>query len=264
MKELAEREYEGEEYVPCIQKGNMDEAKRILPPEMKHDLLDCLRKKSMLSPGFEPRSSLFDWFSKSFELIFGGSDIHMKHMIRLSQPSPPPQPAAAPAPAPSLSLKSPESSPISSPSDAPMSSPSNAPAKSPPPKRQSPVKAHAPPLAPPSDDADTDTDADTDVSDSPSPPPPVVRSPPLSRAHPKSHPSKKHEEDQTAIIVGIVAAGVGVILAVALLLFCCRRGEKSKVDPKDGLKDERPLLNISLSELSAGTIFCYVFSFFHS
>uniref|UniRef100_A0A9I9DJ36 FH2 domain-containing protein n=1 Tax=Cucumis melo TaxID=3656 RepID=A0A9I9DJ36_CUCME len=304
MKELAEKEYQHEDeesLVPRIKTENMGKKViRILPPDMKQDVLNCLRKKTMLSRGSESSSSLFDRFNKPTELLLiGGSNIHMKRLIRSSQdsskrhlaevPSPPappspspgaespvtsplPSPSHAPMPSPSHApakspshapAKSPSHAPAKSPSHAPAKSPSHAPAKSPslsPEKSPGLAPAKSPSLTPaksPSRDLHPPVEAPepppdhTDVPDLPTPS--VVRSPPPPRASSKSRPPKKHEEDQTVIIAGIVAAGLGVVLVVALLLFCCRRGEKSKVDPKDGQKDERPLLNISLSELSAGS-----------
>ncbi|XP_023512375.1 formin-like protein 3 [Cucurbita pepo subsp. pepo] len=219
------------QFVPCIQKETMDKSIAILPPEMKHGLLDCLRKRSMFS------RDLSDSVRRSIEFIFVESNIHMRQLIRLFQGSSPPHPTAAPAPSPVA--ESPANSPLLSPIHAPMSSPSNAPTNSPPVVAPAPLPELLPPVG------------DTDVLDSP--PSTVAGSPPLPRASPKSRPLKKHEESQMGIIAGIVAAGVGVVLVVALVLFCCRRGKGSKVEPKDGQKNEKPLNNISLSELPAGS-----------
>ncbi|KAG6570868.1 Formin-like protein 3, partial [Cucurbita argyrosperma subsp. sororia] len=226
------------QFVPCIQKETMDKSIAILPPEMKHGLLDCLRKRSMFSRDSElSPPSLSDWVRRSIEFIFVESNIHMRQLIRLFQGSSPPHPTAAPAPSPDA--ESPANSPLLSPIHAPMLSPSNAPTNSPPVMAPAPSPELLPPVG------------DTDVLDSP--PSTVARSPSLPRASPKSRPPKKHEESQTGIIAGIVAAGVGVVLVVALVLFCCRRGKGSRVEPKDGQKNEKPLNNISLSELPAGS-----------
>ncbi|XP_022140761.1 formin-like protein 3 isoform X2 [Momordica charantia] len=315
MRELAEGEYKTEEFVPCVQKGNGDRAIRILPPDMKQGLLDCLRRKNVLSrSSSEERPSFNDWLIRPVEMIFGGSNIPMRHLISKSESSPPTDaaaeaPAPSPSPSPSPSPDSPADSPSPSPSDAPVSSKSDAPspsaeapAKAPSPKNHDPVKspvARSPPPSnkdedkdkdkvrspppsnedkdevrsppppkedndevrsppPPKEDKDKDknenTDKDADNFDTP--PAPVVRSPPSPRAPSKPHPSEEQEEQdnsETVIIAAVVATGVLVVLVVAMLLFCCRSGEKSKVEPQIGLKDERPLLNISLSEISAGT-----------
>lgn len=53
-----------------------------------------------------------------------------------------------------------------------------------------------------------------------------------------------------AVIAGILA-GLGL---VAIVIYLCVRRDPRLVDPKDGLRDEKPLLNFSPSNMSAGML----------
>lgn len=87
-----------------------------------------------------------------------------------------------------------------------------------------------------------------------SPPPPKnsKRSPPRPKAS-KHPPSKKQNDILKETIIAVVATAIGTFAMVALLFFCCFRGKRNKIGPRDGRRDESPLLHLSLSDFSAGS-----------
>ncbi|KAL3624691.1 hypothetical protein CASFOL_031359 [Castilleja foliolosa] len=59
--------------------------------------------------------------------------------------------------------------------------------------------------------------------------------------------------DQNYVIGAIISSVVFGIILIALLLFVCVRRSKRRVEPKEGQRDEKPLLNFSPSNNSAGS-----------
>ncbi|XP_041006589.1 formin-like protein 3 [Juglans microcarpa x Juglans regia] len=54
-------------------------------------------------------------------------------------------------------------------------------------------------------------------------------------------------------IVVVAATATGVLAFVALLLFCCLKGSRKKIVGRNGQRDERPLLTLSLNYFSSGS-----------
>lgn len=105
------------------------------------------------------------------------------------------------------------------------------PAPSPTPKLQPPVKAQKPPVP---------------VTTRRPPPRPLVSPPP-----PPKNQDKKADDQKTKVIIIAGAVG-GILFLFLMLLLCCLKSRKKRVGPKVGLRDERPLLNLS-NDFSAGS-----------
>lgn len=84
-----------------------------------------------------------------------------------------------------------------------------------------------------------------------SPPPLPVKPHPRQHAAPPK-PSNENSNSRVLKIAVIVASSVASLALIALFLFCCLRGRKNKIGPRDGQRDENPLLNFCLSDLSNG------------
>uniref|UniRef100_A0A2N9IY67 Formin-like protein n=1 Tax=Fagus sylvatica TaxID=28930 RepID=A0A2N9IY67_FAGSY len=169
--------------------------------------------------------SFNNWFIKCVELLSSLPNTPRRHLVSQShrQIAPNLAPTLAPIPA----AASPSYGPA--PSDlAPSSS------SSPNPK----LLVEAPKAPSPS----------PNVVDSLPPPPKHFR--PVHHAVPRNSPKKDDSRDIKKVVV-IAAAAAGVLTILALLLFCCLKGGRNKI--RDGQKDERPLLNLSISDFSAGS-----------
>lgn len=208
-----------------LPKRKIDKAIRVLPPHMRQQVLDCLRRKSFL---FHPDEDSFNnRFIKCAELLFSLPNAPRRHLVSQS----PGQIATSPAPAPSTTeAESPNYGPA----------PSNlAPSSSSSPNPNPPVQ---PPEAPaPSLDV---------IS---SPPPRPKHLPPHHSVVPQNSP-KKDDSYQMKKIVVAAATAVGVLALLALLLICCLKGGSNKIGPKEGQRDERPLLNLRMSDFSGGIL----------
>ncbi|KAK6142476.1 hypothetical protein DH2020_022824 [Rehmannia glutinosa] len=66
------------------------------------------------------------------------------------------------------------------------------------------------------------------------------------------HRHNNNNNNQKYIIAAAVASVVAVLALMALFLFVCLK-KKKRVEPKDGQRDEKPLLNFSASDISAGS-----------
>ena len=86
-----------------------------------------------------------------------------------------------------------------------------------------------------------------------SPPPLPKHLPPHHSVVPQNSP-KKDDSYQIKKIVVAAATAVGVLALLALLLICCCKGGSNKIGPKEGQRDERPLLNLRMSDFSGGII----------
>lgn len=239
-------------------KGNTDKASGILPPDVKRMLLDCLRESNLRARASNGEPNSRNWFMECVEFIFYWPNIPRRNLVGRSDhritwtdvlapaPSRSQRKYIVPSPAPSLSPNqnvaispSPYSA-TESPSPSP--APSNlAPTISPSPKPQAPVESPEEPSLPP------------DTSESPEPPPTSEILPMRAHVAPSHTPKKDdHKWTKRAIVAGCTAAGTFLVASLIFSL-CWSKGRNKKVDPRAGQRDDRPLLNLSLSDFSAGS-----------
>ncbi|KAK3028431.1 hypothetical protein RJ639_039023, partial [Escallonia herrerae] len=200
-----------------------------LTPEVRQALLDCLRKKQFPSYVSENEARPRTWFYKCQELLSSWCFAPRRYLLRKRRPRIPvtAMPALAPSPGPAAA----------SPAYAPVPS-YYAPASSLTPTLQPSVQAPEPSLP--------------ELPNEFLPPSPVVHPlprPPDGRQVPPSN----NGNNRKFIIAAIAASGVAAIAFIAFLLFCCLRGSRNRIDPKDGQRDEKPLLNFCSSDISAGS-----------
>lgn len=202
-----------------------------LPPQAKRTLLDCLRRKNFQFYTSDNNADSGVWFKQCFELFLGWSNIPRRtlkghHRISKSQ---------SPAPAPGPSATSPSYAPSPS-----FLGPAISPSPTPQPHFISPE-----PSSP------------QNLKLSPPPSPKVKHSPPhFGVPHPPPPPNNSDSRNKL-IIIAISASAAVVIALLAMFLFCCLRRNGNKVDPKDAQRDEKPLLNFCLSDMS-GIYFDYI------
>ncbi|KAG8364617.1 hypothetical protein BUALT_Bualt18G0016100 [Buddleja alternifolia] len=113
----------------------------------------------------------------------------------------------------------------------------------PPPIEQSPVLSPTPVLQPPEMAPEPSAQSDNVNSLSPLNTPENVTPVPFQR----NGVSRKY------IVVAVVSTAVAVLLLLFILMFCCLKKRRSRVEPKDGQRDEKPLLNFCASDISAGS-----------
>ncbi|KAL3754526.1 hypothetical protein ACJRO7_001722 [Eucalyptus globulus] len=239
-------------------KGNMDKASGILPPNVKRMLLDCLREKNLRARTSNGEPNSRNWSKECMEFLFYWPNIPRRNLVsrshhRITSPdilaSAPstsqhknivPSPAPAPSPNQNVGISPSPYSATESPSPSP--APSDlAPTISPSPKPQAPVEPPEEPSSPP------------DTSESPEQPPSNEIIPIRAHVAPSHSPDKDdHQWMKSAIAAGCTAAATFLVVALILLL-CCSKGRNKKVDPRAGQKDDRPLLNLSLSDYSTGS-----------
>lgn len=210
-----------------LSKREIHGAPRVLPPCMRKTVLDCLRKKKFLLnvPGEETGSK--SWIIKCVELLFRRPNAPRRRLARQSHRrlAPTPVPALAPMPAsvsPSYGLGPSDLVPASSPLQNPRATPLEGP------EVQSPSPGLIDLLPPPQKDF-----------------PPVHHNAPNNSA-------REHGSSHTEKIIIVAATAAGVLAFISLILFCCLKGSSNKIGPRDGQKDERPLLTLSMSDFSAG------------
>ncbi|KAK6141160.1 hypothetical protein DH2020_025100 [Rehmannia glutinosa] len=75
---------------------------------------------------------------------------------------------------------------------------------------------------------------------------------PAKNVSPVPSQQNNNNSNQKYIIAAVVASAVAVLALMALFLFVCLK-KKKRVEPKDGQRDEKPLLNFSASDISAGS-----------
>ncbi|KAJ6792787.1 formin-like protein 3 [Iris pallida] len=63
-----------------------------------------------------------------------------------------------------------------------------------------------------------------------------------------SLPPKKHKNSKRSVAIIVVLTAAGTSVLAALVFFCCKRCLRNKFDGDDRLKDERPLLALSMSD----------------
>ncbi|CAK9187054.1 unnamed protein product [Ilex paraguariensis] len=211
-----------------------------LRPEVKHIIGDCLRKKNLLSHNSGKEDVSKNWFIKCQELLFDWTSVPRRCLVSKQSQHLAPSPAqarrrkhhhfvASPAPAPGPATASPTYAPAPS---------YPVPASSPSPISPSPVEAPEPSLP-------------QDLNDSP--PPPAVFFPPPRPPDGPHIPSQKNRNNPKYTTATIAASSVAAVALIALFLLCCLKGSKNKIGPRDGQRDEKPLLNICSSDLSAGS-----------
>lgn len=212
-----------QELSDCLRKKIFDST--VLPPQMKQELLNCLRKTNLLFGVSSQEASSTHWFIKCFELLLGWSNSPRRYLASESHrqiaPSHDPYLASAPA-APPTGHGAAASNP--------------APASSPSPNQPTQKNLHY----------------KQDMTDSllPSPSPAIHKhyppSPPRIYRH---YPSKAHDEIDKETFAAVVATAIATFCFVAMLFFCwcCFKGSNNKIGPRGGKRDERPLLHLNLS-----------------
>ncbi|KAG2717105.1 hypothetical protein I3760_03G157600 [Carya illinoinensis] len=209
--------------------GNIDRSLRFLPPHVRQTVLDCLRRKSLLFHGPSKGACSKNGIINCVEWLFSWPNVPRRYLLGKSSRQKPPSPDPAPAPIPaSISPRS---------GLAPYN---QVPASFPSPSPGAPVGALG------------ETSFSPDIIDPIAPPAPHKNSPPVHHVVPQKSP-KKHDSSQKKKIVVITATAVGVLAFVALLLLCCLKGSNKKNGAKDGKRDEKPFLMLSMSDFSAGS-----------
>lgn len=196
-------------------KESINKAIPVLPPQIQKALWDCLEKRNTREEDTSPY-----WFVKFFRFLFCWPNTQRRYLLGKSNHLSAPGPGLAPAQAPSVVPWAYGPSP---------SAPFNPP----------PGKPRIPTTSPPSL-----------VAEPPSqlpPHPPVTESPQIIL-------QQMHQKIQNHIIIAVAAAVAATFFLVGFFIFCRLKGSNNskKIEPKDGKRDERPLLNLSLSDFSAG------------
>ncbi|XP_077221593.1 formin-like protein 3 [Tasmannia lanceolata] len=228
-----------------ITKHSLQKEISSLPPQMKHDLLDCLSKQNFPIPVSGEEGGSRNWYDVYLEALFGWQPTTRRHLADQSvqsiepAPAPAPVPAAGPSPA---STPIPTPSPISAsaaepPSYSPVPSPDTAPSSS-----QAPFPVEAPEqLFYPTDPHRSRMQPSDDEYS--------MASPEIS----PFLPSEKYSSNNTHVVaVAVVVTAAGTFLFAAFLFYCYHRCHKNN-SLGDGQKDEKPLLTLSMSDFSVGS-----------
>ncbi|PSR95302.1 Formin-like protein [Actinidia chinensis var. chinensis] len=208
-----------------LTRRKLQEAITYLPPQEKQIFLSCLRRNNFL---LHTTGNVVDsraWFKKCLNLIFGWPDVprrklqsHHKKAWRHHKKAR--SLALTPGPTHAHTWARFSLAPASSPS--PISQP---PAK--PPKPPLPKKPHV------------------------SPPPPKVKPSPPRFVPPP--PPQNNGDSQKDIIIAVVATGAVLLTLFAVIFVCFIKRNSNKVGPKDGQRDEKPLLNFCSSNMSGAS-----------
>ncbi|XP_034912656.1 formin-like protein 5 [Populus alba] len=195
-------------------KENSQRLIKVLHPQLKETILDCIRKNSYLFHVSGDEGGADIYHSTSLNSLFHRHAGARRNLLQSIAEAPAPAPAVgslipSPAPAPDLAL-----SPVSTPNPAP-----------------SPQEL---------------------FFTRPSPPPPSLseNSSGGPASVPNIDPDNGKNNNKTVLIAVLVTAAVTFVLAALFFLFCtkvCRRGSGARRN------DERPLLSISLSDYSVGS-----------
>lgn len=195
-------------------KENSQRLIKVLHPQLKETILDCIRKNSYLFHVSGDEGGADIYHSTSLNSLFHRHAGARRNLLQSIAEAPAPAPAVgslipSPAPAPDLAL-----SPVSTPNPAP-----------------SPQELFFP---------------------RPSPPPPSLSEDSSGgpASVPNIDPDNGKNNNKTVLIAVLVTAAVTFVLAALFFLFCtkvCRRGSGARRN------DERPLLSISLSDYSVGS-----------
>ncbi|GFY99131.1 formin homology5 [Actinidia rufa] len=208
--------------VALLTRSKLEGSITYLPPQAKQILLSCLRRNNfpLYTSGNVVDSSA--WFKKCLNLLFGWLDVPRRYLQsdHKKARSLAPAPAPAPAPGPTHARARFSLAPASSPSPI-----SQRPAK--PPKPPLPKKPHA------------------------SPPPPKVKPSPLHFV--PAPPPQNNSDSQKDVIIAVVATAAVLLTLFAVIFVCFIRRNGNKVGPKDGQRDEKPLLNFCSSDMSGAS-----------
>ncbi|KAJ6894467.1 formin-like protein 5 [Populus alba x Populus x berolinensis] len=195
-------------------KENSQRLIKVLHPQLKETILDCIRKNSYLFHVSGDEGGADIYHSTSLNSLFHRHAGARRNLLQSIAEAPAPAPAVgslipSPAPAPDLAL-----SPVSTPNPAP-----------------SPQEL---------------------FFTRPSPPPPSLSEDSSGgpASVPNIDPDNGKNNNKTVLIAVLVTAAVTFVLAALFFLFCtkvCRRGSGARRN------DERPLLSISLSDYSVGS-----------
>ncbi|GAV79951.1 FH2 domain-containing protein [Cephalotus follicularis] len=234
----------------------------ILPLPTKEALLECLTDKNLLFYVSSTKGSLKHWFIRCIELFFSWPNAPRRQLASESSRK------IAPSPAPvQYSHRDTESSlsPIQAPAPA-AASPRYVSAAADPASAnslylklqpsvdtpfepilfQNAIEYFEPPEAP----EQSPPPPSGSRKHSPSPPSGSRRHPPPP---PRAVTNLKQEDSQIETHVAIAITAAATFLLAALFLCCCGKGRSNKIGPRDGQKDDRPLLALSLSDFSAGS-----------
>ncbi|PSS14433.1 Formin-like protein [Actinidia chinensis var. chinensis] len=206
--------------VALLTRSKLEGSITYLPPQAKQILLSCLRRNNcpLYTSGNVVDSSA--WFKKCLNLLFGWLDVPRRYLQSDHKKARSLAPASAPAPGPTHARARFSLAPASSPSPI-----SQRPAK--PPKPPLPKKPHA------------------------SPPPPKVKPSPLHFV--PAPPPQNNSDSQKDIIIAVVATAAVLLTLFAVIFVCFIRRNSNKVGPKDGQRDEKPLLNFCSSDMSGAS-----------
>lgn len=197
-----------------VAKENSQRLIKVLHPQLKETLLDCIRKNSFLFHVSGDEGGADIYHSTSLNSLFHRHAGARRNLLQSIAEAPAPAPAVgslipSPAPAPDLAL-----SPVSTPNPAP-----------------SPQELFFPRLSPPPLSLSENSSGGL-------------------TSGPSIEPDNGKNNNKTVLIAVLVTAAVTFVLAALFFLFCtavCRRGSSA------GRNDERPLLSISLSDYSVGS-----------
>ncbi|KAL0319791.1 UNVERIFIED_CONTAM: Formin-like protein 3 [Sesamum radiatum] len=212
-----------------------------LPPKKKETALACLREKNF--PSRVLRDEQETWSAKYQKLLSGWASIP-RRLLRRKVAKQVVRAAAAPVPAPLQSpVKPPSSAPVKEPPPSPDDAPPPPPVKAPPPTARGQARAPHPPAVDNTPELpDVDSPPELPAVGSPPklpkkvPPPPL---PPVNNSHTKY------------IVIAAVSSAVAALAVFAIIVLLCGKETKT-IEPKDGQRDVKPLLNLSTSNISAG------------
>uniref|UniRef100_A0A6N2MPD0 Formin-like protein n=1 Tax=Salix viminalis TaxID=40686 RepID=A0A6N2MPD0_SALVM len=213
-----------------VEKENSQRLIKVLHPQLKETLTDCIRKNNYLFHVSGDEGSADIYHSTFLNSLFhrrAGARRNLLQSIASMIPSPAPAPSfgsmiPSPAPAPSFG------SMIPSPAPAPYLAPYPVSTQNPAPSSD---ETFFPRLSPPPLSLSENTSGG-------------------STSGPNIEPDNGKNNNKTVLIAVLVTAAVTFVLAALFFLFCttvCRRGSGARRN------DERPLLSISLSDYSVGS-----------
>lgn len=78
--------------------------------------------------------------------------------------------------------------------------------------------------------------------------------PPKSMENDSPLPTQDNNDTKKYVIIAACASLVAGLAIIALFLLCCMKKKNQRVEPKEGQRDEKPLLNFSTSDISAGML----------
>ncbi|XP_058072902.1 formin-like protein 5 [Magnolia sinica] len=203
-----------------LRRGSLQAFISVLPPRMKHNLLNCLREQNIPFhvSGVEEDGSR-NWYFEYLESLFGWRPASRRNLAERS--------LAVSSPAPAPAVEPPTFSPVPSPDPAPALAP------------KGPFPVEVPPSLNPLDPGNASLPPSTGANQfSPASAPP-------SMDHKRT--SKK------TVVIAVVVTAAGTFLFSALLFYCYNKCCRNNSNPGDGQRDERPLLALSFSDFSIGS-----------